>query len=49
MTKQHSPRFLEIVNDARRRISETDAAAVSERIRRGEPFHLLDVREASEW
>jgi rhodanese-related sulfurtransferase len=49
MTKQHSPRFLEIVNDARRRISETDAAAVSERIRRGERFHLLDVREASEW
>jgi rhodanese-related sulfurtransferase len=49
MTKQHSPRFLEIVADARRRISETDAAAIRERIRGGEPFHLLDVREESEW
>jgi rhodanese-related sulfurtransferase len=49
MTKQHSPRFLGIVDDARRRISETDAAAVGERIRSGEPFHLVDVREESEW
>jgi rhodanese-related sulfurtransferase len=49
MTKPHSPRFLEIVDDARRRIRETDTAAVRERIRRGEPFHLLDVREESEW
>jgi rhodanese-related sulfurtransferase len=49
MTKQHSPRFLETVDDARRRISETDAAAVGERIRSGEPFHLVDVREESEW
>ncbi|HEX6309349.1 MAG TPA: rhodanese-like domain-containing protein [Longimicrobiales bacterium] len=28
---------------------ETDVAAVRDRIERGEPFHLVDVREESEW
>ncbi|NIR60792.1 MAG: sulfurtransferase [Gammaproteobacteria bacterium] len=47
--KEHSRRFIEIVNDARRRIRETDASAVKARLDRGERFHLVDVREESEW
>lgn len=47
--KQHSPRFLELVNEERRRIRETDVRTVKERLDRGERFHLIDVREESEW
>lgn len=47
--KQHSPRFLAIVENARSRITETDVATIHERIARGERFHLIDVREESEW
>ena len=47
--KQHSPRFLAIVENARSRITETDVATIYERIARGERFHLIDVREKSEW
>lgn len=47
--KQHSPRFLAVVNDARRRIVETDVTAVRHRIEAGEHFHLVDVREESEY
>jgi rhodanese-related sulfurtransferase len=47
--KHHSPAFLRVVNDARAHITETDVAAVRARIDRGETFHLVDVREESEW
>jgi rhodanese-related sulfurtransferase len=46
---KHSPAFLRIVDDARRRITQTDGAAVRARMERREAFHLLDVREESEW
>jgi rhodanese-related sulfurtransferase len=46
---KHSPRFLEIVNDARARIRETNVQAVKPRIDQREKFHLVDVREESEW
>lgn len=46
---KHSPAFLRIVEDARARVTETDVAAVRARLERGEPFHLIDVREDSEW
>jgi rhodanese-related sulfurtransferase len=49
MTKQHSPRFLDVVSDAKRRIRETNVATVRERVARGDAFHLVDVREESEW
>jgi rhodanese-related sulfurtransferase len=46
---KHSPAFLRVVDDARGRVRETDVAAVRARIDRGETFHLVDVREDSEW
>lgn len=47
--KKHNPAFLRIVEDARADITETDVAAVRTRQERGEAFHLIDVREDSEW
>ncbi|HEX7118032.1 MAG TPA: rhodanese-like domain-containing protein [Longimicrobiales bacterium] len=47
--KRRSPRFLAFVDDARGRIRETDVRTVKERMDRGERFHLVDVREESEW
>ncbi len=46
---QHSPRFLEIVNDAKSRVRETDADAVKAKMDCGEKFTLVDVREESEF
>ena len=45
----HGPRFVALVDRARERITETDAEAVRERLGRGEPFALVDVRERAEW
>ena len=45
----HSPGFLAIVDEARARIQETDVPAVAQRLQRGEAFHLVDVREDSEY
>ncbi len=46
---QHSPRFLQIVNDARSRIRETTVDDIKDRIDAGEKFVLVDVREESEY
>jgi rhodanese-related sulfurtransferase len=46
---KHSPAFVRVVDDARAHITETDVAAVRSRIERGDDFHLIDVREDSEW
>ena len=46
---KHSKGFLALVNDARKRVRETDIAAIWARITRGEKFHLIDVREDDEW
>jgi rhodanese-related sulfurtransferase len=46
---QHTPRFLEIVNDAKSRITETTVDEVKQRLDRGEKFLLVDVREESEF
>jgi rhodanese-related sulfurtransferase len=46
---KHSPRFVQIVNDARTRIRETNVQTVKNRLGRGETFHLVDVREDHEW
>jgi rhodanese-related sulfurtransferase len=45
----HSPGFLALVVEAKRRIRETTVPAVKERIDRGAAFHLVDTREESEW
>ena len=46
---QHSEKFLKIVNDARARVKETSVTDVKRRSDVGERFHLIDVREESEW
>ncbi|HVT91029.1 MAG TPA: rhodanese-like domain-containing protein [Tepidisphaeraceae bacterium] len=46
---KHAPRFLEIVNDARSRIRELTVEDVKKKLAAGEKFHLVDVREESEW
>jgi rhodanese-related sulfurtransferase len=46
---QHSPRFLEIVNDAKRRVRETTVDEIKRRLDRGDRFTLVDVREESEY
>jgi rhodanese-related sulfurtransferase len=45
----HSEGFLKLVNDAKSRVKETNVAEVAARRQRGEKFHLVDVREDSEW
>jgi rhodanese-related sulfurtransferase len=49
MAHQHSPQFLKLVRDAKTRIREVTAAEVKAKLDRGEKFHLIDVREESEW
>ena len=46
---QHTPRFLQIVNDAKTRVRETTADEVKKKLHRGEKFLLVDVREESEY
>ena len=45
----HAPKFLGLVNDAKKRIKETNVADVKRRMDAGESFILVDVREESEW
>ena len=47
--KSHSNRFLAIVNDARKKITETNVQEVNKRREHGDNFYLVDVREESEW
>jgi rhodanese-related sulfurtransferase len=46
---KHSPGFLKIVEDAKKRVKECTVADVRAKQERGEKFHLVDVREDSEW
>ncbi len=49
MAMQHSPRFLHLVNETRKRVRETTVDEVKARLDRGEQLLLIDVREESEW
>ncbi len=49
MAHQHSPRFLKIVDEVRKNIRELTVDQVKSLADRGERFHLVDVREESEW
>jgi rhodanese-related sulfurtransferase len=49
MAHHHSPRFLKIVEDAKRRVRETNVDEVRARLDRGDKFVLIDVREESEF
>ena len=46
---QHSPRFLNIVNDAKSRVKQTSIHDVKTKLDRDERFMLIDVREESEF
>ena len=45
----HATKFLALVNDAKKRVKETNVADVKRRMDAGEKFVLVDVREESEW
>jgi rhodanese-related sulfurtransferase len=45
----HAQRFLALVNDAKKRIKESNVADVKRRLDAGEKLVLIDVREESEW
>ena len=49
MAAQHSPGFLKIVEDAKREVRECTVQDVKGRLDCGERFHLVDVREESEF
>jgi len=49
MAHPHSPRFLKIVEDTRKRIREVTIDDVKAKLDRGEKFLLIDVREESEY
>jgi rhodanese-related sulfurtransferase len=49
MSKQHNEGFMKLVNDAKKNIRELTIEQVVEMKKRGEKFHLIDVREESEW
>lgn len=45
----HSPKFLEIVNDAKSRVKEIDLEGYRRMLAAKEPHILVDVREDNEW
>jgi rhodanese-related sulfurtransferase len=49
MAQAHSPRFLQVVADAKSRIRELTVADVKGKLDRAVKFHLIDVREESEF
>ena len=49
MAHKHSPGFLKLVEDAKKRVRELTVEQVKAKLDRGERFHLVDVREESEW
>jgi rhodanese-related sulfurtransferase len=46
---QHSPAFLALVDDARKRIKQCTITDVKARLDRGERFYFVDVREDNEF
>jgi rhodanese-related sulfurtransferase len=49
MAMAHAPQFLKLVNEAKKKIKETNVADVKRRIDAGEKLLLVDVREDNEW
>ena len=45
----HSPQFLKLVEDAKRRVKESNVPDVKRRMEAGEKMILVDVREDNEW
>lgn len=49
MAHVHSPEFLKIVNDSKKRIKEIDFREIKKRLDAGEKFIVVDTREDNEW
>ncbi len=49
MAHQHSPRFLQLCEEVRKRIPEVTVDQVQDMLQRRDNFVLVDVREESEW
>jgi len=49
MAPNHTPRFLAIVNDARKNVRECTVEDVKSRLDKGETLLIVDVREESEF
>ena len=49
MAHQHPPRFLAIVDDAKKRVRETTVDEIKASLDKGDKFVLVDVREDSEY
>ena len=47
--KQHSSRFLTLVDESKKRIKEISPQSLKDKIDREEHFSLIDVREDDEW
>ncbi len=45
----HSQAFLDLVNDAKRRVKETNPEEVKRRLDAGEALLIVDTREDNEW
>ena len=45
----HAPQFLKLVNEAKKKIKESNVADVKRRSDAGEKFLIVDVREDNEW
>lgn len=49
MAKQHTPRFLTLVEEARQRVPELSIEQVKQKLAGKEQFRLIDVREGEEY
>src|ERR1700686_104308 len=49
MAQQHQPRFLKIVEDAKRRVKETNVDEIKTSLDRGDKLVIVDVREDREY
>ena len=49
MAKQHSPRFEKLTREVKQHIREVTVDDIKKRLDARETFHLVDVREESEW
>jgi rhodanese-related sulfurtransferase len=49
MAKEHNQKFVELVDDAKRRIQEIDPDALYDRLEKNPDLELVDVREESEY
>lgn len=46
---QHATGFLKLVEASRRHVKELTVDQVAEKLKRGDRFHFVDVREDEEW